>query len=470
MALRQWIKNNKFDKSNEFCENVSHTTFDGQKYYVPNKFYSEFLLYYSKDLELGTKLYVIEARPYIFKFMIDFDITDDHYWTDEEVIEISKISNEVIHKYLKNTYVSIICKTTGPKLKGTKIHTGIHVIYPKLFVCSETARTLRNAILLILNDLEAIKNRLNTIITNFSECLDERIYIKNGFRMIGSDKLKDSEPENRTYWPICVLNSEGSFLQSYYSELKNNMYISVCETSTRFVPEYVYYNTPNGVDIIKPTWFKELPDPIYQKKVQKGILHLNSDIISLMNNFINNMGIYGHDVVQDIISANGYSNTGDQDVFFVKVRSKYCCNILKKHNSCGIYFIIFNHTLFQRCYCLCDNLSGRLHGYCKEYQSEGYYLPDNIYNAIHPPIVFLELKDSENDSLPVTDMDISEKAITEDVFLETVIKVAQRPETINTIKETKNTKIEKNKTKKNNIKTVDKTMNYLKDHGLFELD
>jgi hypothetical protein len=59
----------------------------------------------------------------------------------------------------------------------------------------------------------------------------------------------------------------------------------------------------------------------------------------------------------------------NKNVYIIWTKSKYCLNIGRNHNSCGIYFKLSKDGLCQKCFCKCDTQEGRKYGYCKDYSS-----------------------------------------------------------------------------------------------------
>jgi hypothetical protein len=409
MSVVSWLYNNNFNKPSENTPIPTHLSFEGGTFYIPEIEHKNFLYRYGQDLKNNIKLYLVESRPRIFKFMIDFDISDDHFWNSEEIILLGQLTTHIVHKYFDNTYVSVVCSSNRPKIKIVdgieKIHSGIHIIFPRLFVNSETAQTLRKALLLEFNDtkeeekeeekgedeISTLKKSLfeKTNLRIFDDIIDERIYIKNGYRMVGSDKiiktktLKNSE--NRVYLVHSVLNDKGKLLEELTRIIKTDYTQMMHYTAIRLVPDNIYYDTPNGIQLKKPEWFKEIVDPMYEKvQIHRTINSLESTIVDKINTYINSVELFGTDIVQDVIYAE------DIDSYFIKVHSKYCMNIGKSHNSCGIYLVIYHSYLFQRCYCTCNTLKGRNCGFCCDYSSKPFNLPVEIFNMLYTPIKFIE--------------------------------------------------------------------------------
>ena len=98
-------KNNFYNElQNGVKVEKSHLLLDsykGGKLYIPHEKEYEFFKMYIEDYNNKIKLYVVEVRTEIFKFMIDLDIGATLYWTDENVINISKIINTIVNQFYK---------------------------------------------------------------------------------------------------------------------------------------------------------------------------------------------------------------------------------------------------------------------------------------------------------------------------------------------------------------------------------
>ena len=60
----------------------------------------------------------------------------------------------------------------------------------------------------------------------------------------------------------------------------------------------------------------------------------------------------------------------DDKVYIILTKSKYCQNIDRSHNSCQIYFKLSREGICQKCHCICNTMTGRKYGFCKDYSSE----------------------------------------------------------------------------------------------------
>ena len=270
------------------------------------------------------------------------------------------------------------------KIKESKIKTGVHLIWPKHFIRVEDCLILRLA--LIIKLYENFPN------LNWDNIFDECVYTRNGFRMVGSDKLDPNTrlPENREYNLYFIMDSKGELRTLYYNRLNTNPYSLILDTSIR----YTYLEGSKlTIDFKKiPEWF-EIPKEQLQKKLNKNktkkiTLGINNDKIS---NLIRKAlpKCYKGIMIKNI---EKYSDGN----YLVVPNSRYCMNIRRDHKSCGIYFFISKKGIYQKCLCPCDTLAGRINGYCKNYVSKCYEYDSELGEYLFPNEELLNSKNSEN--------------------------------------------------------------------------
>jgi len=368
--LDKWLESNNYftrTKETPIPSNLLFTGYKGGKIYIPQAQNYQFLCKYAEELQKGTSLYYVECRSKVFKFMIDVDISDDHYWSKEEIIEITIIIQSVVKEFFEMNIPSICC-TSAPKMKKDLIHTGIHLIWTDLFVTSDTALIMRRGI------IQRLKSSSSRKPGNWDDIIDETIYTKNGYRMVGSDKMKLDKtngkiPEGRPLELLFVMDSDGTVNEEYFRRLKIDTKSLVLETSIRNV---ISAYTIQGMDPVKiPTWL-EL-DPLQSKagsRTSKGNVVSSREHFYVENFIKRNLPPVYHGTVKSIVR---YPKEDDYPpALLIKTTSKYCMNIGRDHNSCGIYFYATPTGITQRCLCTCNKMEGRRKGLCMDYVSVTY--------------------------------------------------------------------------------------------------
>jgi hypothetical protein len=393
--LDKWLESKKYftrTKETPIPSHLLYTGYKGGKLYVPRSEEYEFLCHYAEEMERGTKLYYVETRPKTFKFMIDVDISDTHYWSTEEIAKLISNIQKTVFAFFETNQV-VVCCTSPAKTKNDGTHTGIHLIWPNLFVTSDTALCIRRGIIQKLKESE-IK-----LTKSWEDIIDETIFTRNGYRMIGSDKMSvikgktENEPdkkipENRPLGLLFVMDSEGQLSEGYYNRLKKDTKALVLETSIRYVID-TYLN--QGMNINKfPLWLEE--DPLQRKAANKGaggtVVGGKEHIV--IENFIRTKlpSPYKRQIVKAV------TRYPDKNLL-IKTNSRFCMNLGREHNSCGIYFFASPNGLYQKCLCPCNKLDGRKNGLCMDYTSECYPFDDDTRKILFPDFeenLFLKMK------------------------------------------------------------------------------
>ena len=383
--LKKWLHNQGFFQKTNETPVPSHLLYDGGKIYVPRDREHEFLYQYALEMEKGSKLYYVETRPKTFKFMIDIDITDDHYWTNEEIIKITKFIQTVVYDfYEKNLHT--ICAVSPPKEKKDGTHTGVHLIWPKLVVISETARVIRRGIVQKLNEEYGSCPCGPGGPKTWEDVIDEVIYTRNGYRMVGSDKMTpppNKKSENRELIVKFVMNANGDLKEEYLERLLGDYKATVMETSIRYVLDVYRRKGSKGMEPKSyPKWLEDDALEFAENNGKKG--KGSSGCIT---------GPKEHLIIEQFIQRN-LPNEYRGDIkavtrykdgnLLIKTNSRHCMNLGRSHNSCGIYFYASPQGIFQKCLCPCDKLKGRKQGYCRDYTSECFPFTEDTKMLLFP--------------------------------------------------------------------------------------
>lgn len=371
MALQKWLTDNNYYDPGPEKHKKSHLTFCGYKggiIYLPenHNIEYEFIKKYAEDFKNGEKLYYVEQRAHIFKYMIDLDIPDDHYWPDKEIIRLASFINSIINEFFEDTFC-IVCKSP-PKIKKMDnkevIHSGVHLIWPKIYVCCETAIYLRACILQKITEFDKIVRSWPTI-------LDEVVYIRNGYRMVGSDKMVKKIAENRIYSILDVIDINGS--RTKYLERLLGDYVSlIADTSIRYIP--ISIGNKDGMKPSKiPKWVNHEIVLLNKPKIPKRFCSNDSIELTVLQNFITKYVPEYANIPNLINRVIRYPDL--QGNILVTTNTRYCLNLGREHGSCGIYFHIGLRGLTQKCLCPCNNLHGRKNGLCKDFTSKIYKIP-----------------------------------------------------------------------------------------------
>jgi hypothetical protein len=391
-----WIKQNSIEGGPN-----THLFLNGGKACIPQTKEREFLRLYTQALQNKEKLFVVECRPDIFKFMIDIDLKDTvdnkEQWTIEMIKEFVKPIQTVMYEFYE-TDMNVICCTTGgvTNITDKQIKVGIHLIWPRHFINPEDAFIIRAALIQKFKELYGERNKDQSgLQNNWEDVFDDRIYNSNGYRMVGSDKLTSKKPRvptNRVYFPIFVMDSFGEMRDVYFNRLCKDYEALIIDTSIRLVPVTM------GIPFTKiPDWVK-ITDDINEKSVssnrkRSGPKHEIgiSDFKTLQKFMLEKLpSAYRN---QQLKSVQRYPDGN----YLIITDSKHCMNIGRDHNSCGIYFFGTPKGLYQKCLCPCMNLKDRIFGYCKDYTSSCFEFNKELQNELFPKPKKVKLKMLDDD-------------------------------------------------------------------------
>ncbi len=395
--LDNWLKQNNYFKKNSENDSPTHLLYSGGTFYIPREKEYEFLTHYAAELSKKTKLYYVETRPKIFKYMVDIDITDDHYWTTEEMINLISIIQKTVFEFFDTNQMTICC-TSPVKNKNDGMHTGIHLIWPNLYINSETALCIRRGIIQKLKESDIKINK------SWEDIIDETIYTRNGYRMVGSDKMshvtnsngiKEKIAENRPLSLLFVMDSEGNLSEKYYDRLNGNTKSLILETSIRYVLDtYI----EQGMNVNKfPTWLEE--DPLEKSNLKSNKGKGEGPVGTVISS-------KDHQIIENFIKRNlpeKYSGSvkavtryPDKNLL-IKTTSRYCMNIGRNHNSCGIYFFASPVGIYQKCLCSCQKMDGRKNGLCLNYTSSCYKFDAETSSILFPDENKFNFNDDKKD-------------------------------------------------------------------------
>lgn len=324
----------------------------------------------------------------------------------------------------------IVC-AADPKVRGPdSVKTGIHLIFPNIFVVQSQAVLLREV---IICELQKTLGRRQSPQNSWDDVVDLSVYRKAEgacLRMVGHCKVspcpscRGKKPavltcetcyqigrvdEGRPYMPMCVL--DGTHRRDLESEKRylSNMIELVQDTkirNTTVSPEEVEGNSRTKV---KPLFGFKRPEsmPINQadfdditsstassSKTYKPVkpklagrfktFDTTDETFSELQQFIQT-GI--NDSYNDVLIKEILANSKN-DVFIVHVRGPgclYCQNVSREHRSNNVYFEITMTGICQRCFKVQDNAkdtSSRVS--CKDYRSKMKRLPSSLLEVFFP--------------------------------------------------------------------------------------
>ena len=317
---------------------------------------------YSKCIDNDDFIYLVECRTNLFVLFFDLDfLLEEDYKIDEQLfLDIIININNTIKLYY-NEHFKCIVTTANNKIinKNNKkyIKKGFHIHWPDIIVNKENALNIRTSCIIKLKTIYG-----NIFSNTFNDIIDQTVFNSSGLRLTGSRKgqyISDERKfidEGRPYYLLHVLlNNEINIDE--FNLLKNNTYKLICQTS---IINYDKQITP--INKIEQTEIENNNE--CEIKLENSWNRLSKDsieYIEICRFFKTYVKNYSFDDIKRIFYLN--------DVYIIWSKSKYCLNISRNHNSCGIYFKLNKNGICQKCFCKCDTMEGRKYGYCRDFSS-----------------------------------------------------------------------------------------------------
>ena len=446
--LRKWLFKNRFLVKSGDDRIYTHLLLDGGILHIPEKKHETFLKKFATDIVMNHKNYICENRTEIFKLMVDVDYIDEyelpHKVIESMVIDIQNSIKTFLEETLSFFERRVIVCTTEPKDvvidNSNFIKTGIHLIWPNVYVDKTHALILRSA---MIQYLSAKSKR--PIFNEWESVFDYSVYTSSGLRMVGSRKMikckeckgkrnkKEScevcfgdgrLDEGRIYKPVSIIDGNNSVLIADIQNLLEDPYVMLKETSIRTNEDDVNIIIKNNY----PTWFSQLKyndhlrvprkkkakkwkrsDPCFnlieQNKQLKIRIKLNPDDERYLKlkDFIKNENKYSKMKLMSL-----YLCGKNEDYYVFQTDSTYCQNVSREHNSNHIYFYINNKVLTQKCLSQTLNKNNVL---CCEYSSKPINITAKLCHILFPN---LNKKQQENDNMNQAQSFTEKKPITEE--------------------------------------------------------
>lgn len=372
---------------------ITHLCLDGGRLHIPDRLIQDFFVEYSKGILSGEKYFICETPSSVIKMFCDFDYVADEQVTSHQLENWSRICRKVVMDTFGRHYDFVICVSASKSVQKNKrkqIKSGVHFIWKDLFVSTSVAHQLALRIIGEFN--ETFPN------VEWKEYIDVQVYT-NGLRMVGSRKMvmkkrKIREVSDESTTPQTQKNDYETIKVDEGREYVPHMYVSSSGVEIPEEDQLCYYNLRQLKQIMADTCIRtynneksidpigELPELLKVKKKSSSNRKTDTDIedprvVDRVEAFIR---------YQTIVQWNSpLRQLRKHDKFYIaKIDSMYCLNVQREHNSCGIYFQITEHGMYQRCFCKCDTEEGRLSGKCDKFKSAPFPLPMEVLKMLFP--------------------------------------------------------------------------------------
>jgi hypothetical protein len=335
----------------------THLLLDGGKARVPDESASLFLLAYANAVVSGKRPCISELRTPVFRLFLDLDIKV----ASEDALDFDAVMPVVqqcaASFFEADTLRAVVC-TTPPKQAESFIKAGRHVVWPSVYVTSSTALAFR------VHVVEALETRFEGACTEpWDAVVDARVFRSNGLRMPFSEKGRGN---TAVYAPESVWVGE------------------VAEERVGDV---------SGASAVR-AWVQQLSIRVFgvdETPVREGVVVAtdgDGDAKTSLCGVSKSLREY-EAVLPKLDAALPVQFTGQRftgliktdTCFLLRSSSRYCLNMGRSHNSCGIYWILTPRGVRQACYCRCETTEGRKYGLCKGFRSELFHVPTDVIEA-----------------------------------------------------------------------------------------
>ena len=357
---------------------VTHVLMDGGVLSVPFDRLDEFYRGCIQCVKAGEKIFVVEQKTEVYNFFMDVD-----YKADDplELEDVKSLALDICFK-VNSLGLSKRClvSVASPKRKDGQIKTGVHLNWPDLQVNQEGAISL----------MYHVVSSLNTVRSgDWSKYIDKSVYGDletetkgSGFRMPWSHKMgKHSECHGHGCL-TCNNNGkliEGEYLPAFMYSNDGDLVKYPCAVTMEGLHLSTIRSEGTPVDIPKFAG-------VVRKPRKEGTF-----TTSQMKDEVCNVELYGY--LETFIRRymDGQKNARVKRVFknkngyMIDTTSKYCENLGRAHHSNHVWFMINNDgTIKQKCFCRCETMEGRKHGFCKDFNGRSHFLNKTVCDIAYP--------------------------------------------------------------------------------------
>lgn len=432
--LKTWLFKNKCFVKRGQDKEYTHLLLDGGKLHIPRELYTDFYNVLSIDICQGNRNCISENRTEIFRFLTDIDYIDEQPLTNDDIEIIAKKIQIGLELFLRNDLSVyerkiIVCTTGEYKTvtdQGYKLKkTGIHIIWPNVYVDVLHAKYLRSVIIQYLSQHHTLRPSHNP----WEEVIDYAVYSSSGLRMKGSSKKvkcplckgkkdkveycevcygegKKLEGNGRIYMPSLVLDGNGKVLKDELDIFKNDNFEMLKQTSIRTfdternIKRLTKQDYPKWFDATKLIEHSEKPSSKRKKKKKKimsfsdmmgtkkglkrkvTLSHDSTEFVSI-NKFIKSL----------FSDHNEYKDQNIKDIFqcgpkkkryyVIQTDSQYCQNVCRTHNTNHVWFLLNDKTICQKCFSESFNSSSIC---CGNYSSDVSPITRQLQNILYPEL------------------------------------------------------------------------------------
>ena len=366
--LKKWLLSENVLLTKDSDQKPTHLFLDGGRAYINFDKLDEFYEVCKECITKNIGIFVVECRTDIFKLFLDLDFIGNLSIEYDFIIEVVNHIQEIIYDLYGENQDVILCNTQSKMIeKNDKEYekNGFHLFWPGIDINVSTALKIRDIIIDKLKIIYGERNEIN----KWADVVDESVFKSNGIRMnwsykmniVTNDRSRKYIPDTRFYKPLEIINSFKEKKDFYLTETEYSRFLKLTSIRTQAdniteIKNSEFLNKNYDTDSVD---LKSENNDFYLKRIETK----NSKYVEIIRFFNLHVTDYYSKDIKDILYLE------EKDSYIIKTKSKYCQNIKREHNSCGIYFMLTKTGLIQRCYCKCNTMEGRCSGYCKNYKS-----------------------------------------------------------------------------------------------------
>ena len=355
--------------------NLSHVLMDGGVLSVPFDRLNDFYEKYVDAYTASEKVFIVEQKTENYNFFMDLDYKDEDELSFEQIESICKVICDKVSKFGgKDALVSV----AEPKPIGNLIKTGIHINWSGFVVNRSSALALREHVINTLHLAYGSRSWENIIdISVYGS--SSRNTNGSGFRMPWSHKRAKHELCSGLGCETC--ENTGKETQSEYLPIyiyKHGPLAMLQKTEQNPTVNMLHMatlRTENTEPVIVEGIFKKHDEGAFTDLQTKNVFE-NQEALLFVEEFVNKH-------VEGQGSANITKMYNYENQFLVSTTSKYCENLRRAHNSNHVWFHITGDIIRQKCFCDCETMKGRFHGFCKDFSGREYQLTKKITDILY---------------------------------------------------------------------------------------
>lgn len=436
-SLHEWMKH-KTVMINAWSANKdqtpTHASMNNGSFKISFDDEPEFLKWYSIAASTNMKMWFVEQLTPVMRYFVDLDFLQLGGLTERQMEAAAFVVQRAIKKFYpcdegpqhvysafgeKRTVdfeeaLMVVVFTTSYKFilpkedKPEMVKSGVHLIFPHLFVEPSDAQDMRETIMVELE--KAFGKRVHPN-NGWSDVVDGSVYGSekkqkkgSGLRMPFSRKTegcpackgvkkKGAErcvrcmgngrlDSGRAYMPLCVLDSTGSRFFSMEEVYRSNLLRCVNDTKVRTV----FVEKPDSPLLIFPD---HAPRRLQQHAKKSSPGRKSKAIVNskpewdALTTLIRGCG---DGIYKDIaITQVTLSSKGQYKVHVTGDMCRYCNNIKREHNSNRIFFVVDASGIAQRCHDQETELTAEMkYGLCSSYSGIMGRIPEHLVAELFP--------------------------------------------------------------------------------------